>query len=286
MEEPTEPKQTERPKSWRRRLLRLLCLAACTYLGVILVLSFFENWLVYFPTSAKDDWTPPPSPDIKDIDLTSADGTHIHAWWWPVADSSGAVLYFHGNAGNLSSRGKTVEKFRQALGQSILIFDYPGYGKSGGKPSEKGCYQAADAAYQWLVDQKIDPAKIVLYGGSLGGGVALDLASRKKHRALVLAKSFTSLPDVGQHLHPWLPVRWVMRNRFDNLGKIGRITSPVFIVHGTADNLVPFEQSQQLFAAANEPKQFMAVNGGDHNDPLPEEFLQKLKAFLHDTAGK
>ena len=276
---------SERGKSWLRRLLRLLVLAACIYLGVIVLLSFFENWLVYFATSA-GNWTPAPSAEIKDIELTSADGTRIHAWWWPVADSSGAILYFHGNAGNLSNRGPALKTIRDALGESILIFDYPGYGKSGGRPSEKGCYQAADAAYQWLLDQKIDPGRIVLYGGSLGGGVAVDLASRKKHRALVLAKTFTSLPDVGQHLHPWLPVRWVMRNRFDNLSKIGSITSPVFIVHGTADTLVPIEQSRQLFAAANEPKQFMAIEGGDHNTALPQEFLQNLKAFLQGTARK
>ena len=272
----------ERPRSWPRRLLRFLALAACVYLGVILVLAIFENWLVYFPTSAQD-WTPPPSAEIKDIELTSADGTRIHAWWWPVAGSNGAILYCHGNAGNLSSRGPTLKKIRDALGESVLIFDYPGYGKSGGKPSEKGCYQAADAAYDWLLKQKIDPEKVVIYGGSLGGGVAVDLASRKKHRALVLTKTFTSLPDVAQHLHPWLPVRWIMRNRFDNLGKIGGITSPVFIVHGTADSLVPFEQGQRLFAAANEPKQFMQVNGGDHNDPLPAEFFQNLQAFLRNS---
>lgn len=278
---------TQQPKSWTRRILRWAGLAACTYLGVILVLAFLENWFVFFPTSAKTDWQPaPPGSDIKDIELTSADGTRIHAWWWPVKDSSGAVLYCHGNAGNLSHRGPTVEKIGTLLGESVMIFDYPGYGKSSGKPSERGCYQSADAAYQWLIDQKIDPAKIVIYGGSLGGGVAVDLASRKKHRALVLAKTFTSLPDVGQHLHPWLPVRWVMRNRFDSLGKIGQCTSPVFIVHGTADSLVPSEQGERLFAAANEPKQFMSVEGGDHNDPLPAEFFQKLKVFLTDTANK
>jgi uncharacterized protein len=269
-------------RSWRRRLLWLLCLIGCTYLGVILVLAFFENRLVYFPTSAQQDWQPPPTPDVKDLELTTSGGTRIHAWWLPAA-GNGAVLYCHGNAGNLSHRGPTAEKIRQALGESVLIFDYPGYGKSGGKPSERGCYQAADAAYAWLLEQQIDPGKIIIYGGSLGGGVAVDLASRKKHRALVLAKTFTSLPDVGQYLHPWLPVRWFMRNRFDSLSKIGNCTAPVFIVHGTADTLIPFEFGQRLFAAANEPKQFMAVEGSDHNDPLPVEFFQKLNAFLQNS---
>jgi pimeloyl-ACP methyl ester carboxylesterase len=286
MNEPEIPKEMKPKRSWPRRLLRLVVFAACIYVGVILLLAIFENWLVYFPTSAQNDWTPPPSPEIKDIELISADGTGIHAWWWPAADSKGAILYCHGNAGNLSSRGQALVNLRKILGESILIFDYPGYGKSEGRPSEKGCCQAADAAYDWLIEHKIDPEKIVIYGGSLGGGVAVDLASRKKHRALVLAKTFTSLPDVAQRLHPWLPVRWFMRNRFDNLGKIGRCTSPVFIVHGTADSLVPFEQSQRLFAAANEPKQFMPIDGGDHNDPLPGEFIQKLQAFLRDSAHK
>jgi fermentation-respiration switch protein FrsA (DUF1100 family) len=275
------------PKSWRRRLFRLARLAACVYLGVLIVLLALENKLVYHPTRASEDWAPPPAPEVQDVELTSADGTAIHAWWWPNPVAQGAVFYCHGNAGNLSNRGPILARIRQALGESVLIFDYPGYGKSGGDVGEQGCYGAADAAYDWLVqDRGIDPERIIIWGGSLGGGIAVDLASRKKHRALVLAKTFTSAPDVARNIYPWLPVRWLMRNRFDNLGKIDKCRGPVFMAHGTADRLIPFALGKRLFDAANEPKELFAVEGGDHNDPLPAEFFQRLHDFLAENAAR
>jgi fermentation-respiration switch protein FrsA (DUF1100 family) len=240
-----------------------------------------ENRLVFHPTPASLDWQPAPADGIEDVELHSADGTLIHAWWYPREGATGALLYCHGNAGNLSHRGTSVVGLQQALGTSVLIFDYPGYGRSGGKPSEAGCYAAADAAYDWLTrDRKIPGERILVYGGSLGGGVAVDLASRRPHRALVLLKTFTSAPDVAQRMYRWLPVRWVMRNRFDNLAKIGLCKRPVFIGHGTADDLVPLDLGERLFAEANEPKCFLRLEGAGHNDPVPATFIDNLQQFL------
>src|SRR5262249_58324820 len=172
------------------------------------------------------------------------------------------LLYCHGNAGNLSHRAGAVAALQKLLGVPILIFDYPGYGKSAGRPTEAGCCAAAEAAYDWLTGtQKVPPERLLLYGGSLGGGVAVDLASRRPYGALILMKTFTSMPDVGQSLYPWLPVRWLMRNRFNSLEKIGSCRQPVFIAHGTTDGLIPFAQGERLFAAANEPKRFFAMPG-------------------------
>jgi len=251
------------------------------YLGVCGVLWFLENSLVFRPTRAQDAWQPAPLTDIEDVDLTSADGTRVHAWWLPCPGADQALLYCHGNAGNLSHRGGSIAKLRELLKVHVLIFDYPGYGKSGGRPTEQGCYQAADAAYGFLTDtKKIDPQKILLYGGSLGGGVAVDLASRKPHRSLVLVKTFTSAPDAGATMLPWLPVRWLMRNRFDSITKIRACKQPVFIGHGTRDTLIPFAQGKRLFETANEPKQFYTLVDADHNDALPMEFFTALRAFL------
>lgn len=245
---------------------------------------WFENWLVYRPVRADEDWQPPPSPDIQDVELRDAAGRRLHGWWCPCPGGRGAVLYCHGNAGNLSWRGGSVLKMRQLLKAGVLIFDYPGYGKSEGRPGEAGCYAAADAAYDWLVqEQKVPAQEITIYGGSLGGGVAVDLASRKPCRALMLVKTFTSLPDVAQSLNPWLPVRWLMRNRFDNLAKIGQCQQPVFIGHGTADQLVPFAQGEKLFAAANAPKHFFRLDHADHNDSLPAEFFTAFQEFLAEA---
>jgi uncharacterized protein len=215
------------------------------------------------------------------------DGTRLHGWWFPQPESKGAVLYFCGNAGNLSWRGEFLAVLREQLSESVLVVDYPGYGKSEGRPTEPGCYAAADAAYDWLTQTpKIVGENIVLFGTSLGGGVAVDLASRKPHRALVLVSTFTALPDVGQCVYPFLPVRWMMRNRFNSLAKIVDCHRPVFIAHGEDDDLIPVAQGERLFQAAPGPKQFLRLTHAGHNDPIPTEFFVRLKTFLAATAPR
>lgn len=261
--------------------LRGMVVLLLGYLGIGVMMMLCENHLVYHPVSAAQDWQTPPSPDVVDVELTCADGTPVHGWFLPCPGSVDALLYLHGNAGNLSHRGGVADRLRHALNTSVLLVDYPGYGKSSGRPSEQGCYQAADAAYDWLVNERhVTPGRITLFGVSLGGGVAVDLAARKEHRALVLVKTFTSLPDVGNHLYPWLPVRWLMRNRFDSASKIGHCHRPVFIAHGSADSFVPCVLGQRLFEAANEPKRYLEMPGADHNDPLGENFFEALRDFL------
>jgi fermentation-respiration switch protein FrsA (DUF1100 family) len=244
-----------------------------------------ENRFVFAPTPAVRDWEPPP-PDlhIEDVELTSATATPIHAWWmtppgWRPAD--GSLLYSHGNAGNLSHRGEGLRRWRDLMGLAVLIYDYPGYGRSGGRPTEAGCYAAADAAYVWLTDvQKVPSERILLYGGSLGGAVASELASRRPHRALVLVSAFSSLADMARLVLPWLPAGWFVRRRFNNLARLPACHRPVFIAHGTADRVVPFSQGERLFAVANEPKQFFPMPGYDHNHTPPPAFYEALLQFL------
>lgn len=255
------------------------------------MLLFFENWLLFRPAKATQSWGQPPNERVQDVELLSADGTRLHAWWCPTVDwqpNHGAMLYCHGNAGNLSHRGESIQRWQaEPLRRAVLIFDYPGYGKSEGKPTEAGCYAAADAAYDWLVNEKKVPGeRIILYGGSLGGGVAVELASRRSHRALALVATFTSIPDMAQNLYPWLPARWVVRNQFNSMAKIGKCNQPVFIAHGTSDSLVPFAQAERLAAAANEPKRFFAMEGLDHNHtPIPD-FYKSLAEFLQEVEKK
>src|SRR5207253_8642806 len=143
---------------------------------------------------------------------------------------------------------------------------------------ESGCYAAADAAFDWLVNvQKVQAERIILYGGSLGGGVAIELAGRRPHRALILVSTFTSVPDMAQRLYPWLPARWLVRNRFENMAKIGKCTKPIFCAHGTKDSIVPFEQGQRLFAAAPEPKRFFPMEGYDHNHTPGPDFYATFR---------
>lgn len=251
------------------------------YAVIVVVMCLMENSLVYPLATAADYWEAPPE-GVEEVTFT-ADGVTIHAWYLPHLESKEAILICHGNGGNLSSRGWTLARFRDHLGCSVLIFDYPGYGKSGGKPSESGCYAAAESALKWLAETKgIPNERVVLFGDSLGGGVATEIAKRRPCRALVLSKTFTNLPAVAGRNFWWLPVKYLMRNRFDNLSKIGEVHSPVFVAGATLDTLVPFEMSKQLHDAAPGPKEFMALEGEGHNDRLTDEFLTKLSAFLHN----
>lgn len=192
------------------------------------MLLTLENWLLYHPKSHDRCWRePPPALHVEDVELTAPDGVPLHAWWtepegWRPAD--GAMLYCHGNAGNVSARGGHLAAWQTRMNQAVLIFDYPGYGRSGGRPSEAGCYAAADAALDWLTAVRGAPAeRVVVLGRSLGAGVAVDLAARRTHRALVLYSPFTSFPDLAQEKCRWLPARRLLRNRFDNLAKIAAV---------------------------------------------------------------
>ena len=273
-------------RSLKHRFGRMLLCLAYGYVGILVVLLWLENWLLFQASNSSDSWSPPPAGvSIADMWLTSADGTSIHAWWlqgqhW--RPEQGAMLFCHGNGGNLSHRGDTAKFWVENLHVAVLLVDYPGYGKSGGKASEAGCYAAADAAYDWLTGEQMIPAeRILLYGGSLGGAVAVDLASRRPHRALLLVSTFTTFPDMAQNAYPFLPARWLVRNKFDSLAKIGRVHRPVFVTHSDADGLIPYTMGQRLFEAANEPKEFLTMRGLTHDDcGNPQMIATSFTEFL------
>jgi uncharacterized protein len=261
-------------------------LVAFYVLGCLLVvLLLLENWFLFHPTPYMVHWVPPPPGlDPEDVELTSADGTRLHAWWcappgW--TPEQGAMLHCDGNAGNLSYWGEDALQWKRDRHTAVLLFDYPGYGRSEGKPTEASCYAAADAAYDWLVNEKkILPERVLLYGQSLGGAIAIDVASRRPHRALVVVSSFTSFPDMAQVMFPWLPGRYFVRNRLDSVGKIKHCPGPVFIAHGSADGLIPFSQGERLFAAVTAPRNcFYRMEGFDH-DAIDEGMYAPLMKFL------
>ncbi len=272
--------------SFFRRVCRWAILALLTYLGIVIVFWFFERRLVFQPTSADEAWLKAEDDRSQDVTFTSSDGNTIHGRWIPPeSPQHGAVLVANGNGGNLTHRGRLAADLRKSLGAGVLLFDYPGYGKSTGTPTEDGCYASGDAAYKWLTDeQKVPPNRIVLCGESLGGGTAVELATRHDHRALVLIYTFTSLPAAAKYHFPFLPAHALMRTRFDNLAKIGRCPRPVFFLHGTADRVVPFGHSEQLYAAANEPKQFLRLDGFGHSMLIGEPFTTELVKFLNAHA--
>ena len=269
-------------RPWRRRLLREARNLGLAYLLILVVMMLLENSLVYFPTTPADRSLP--DPRYQEVRLRSADGTELHAVAVVQPGATRGVLYCHGNAGNAFDRADLAAELATALGATVLVIDYPGYGLSSGKPSEAGCYAAADAGYDWL-RERFPEGRIVLLGKSLGGGVAVDVAARRGHEALALYFPFTTLPDAAAAHYPWLPVGLLMRNRFDNLAKIGSCRRPVFVAHGTADEVVPFKLGRRLFEAANDPKQFAAAEGFGHEGKVVLETLDALKAFLAVQGG-
>ena len=250
-----------------RVLVNVLLAAAIAYAAIMLFVFVYQPRLVYFPQVERELTTTPRAAglDYEDFSLHTEDGVQLHGWWVPARAARGAVLLMHGNAGNISHRIGYATMFNR-LGYSVLLFDYRGYGKSGGHPDEEGTYRDAEAAWRHVTAvRKVLPQDIVIVGESLGGGVATWLALKYPPRALVLASTFTSVPDLGAKIYPWLPVRLLAQINYGNLARIGRIKAPILIAHSRDDDVIPYAHGQALFAAAPEPKQLLTLSGS-HND--------------------
>ena len=253
---------------------------AVVYLLVLLVLLLLENTLLYpAPKYPAGDWKATYLPH-EDVFFESADGTKLHGWLVEHPQPRAALLYLHGNGDCVGYLGPYLQQLRDNHQITIFAFDYRGYGRSEGAPGEQGILEDGHAAQMWLAERmKLKPADIVLMGRSLGGGVAVDLAANNGARGLILQSTFTSLPDAAACLYPWAPVRWLMKNRYDSLSKIGRYPGNVLISHGTTDDLVPCNLGRKLYDAVPGPKRFVELTGG-HNDEESPEYYDALDEFL------
>jgi fermentation-respiration switch protein FrsA (DUF1100 family) len=249
-----------------------LLLLLAGFAAIILFLRWHEPRMIYFPDR---DMEPAPA-GVEDVWLTTADGVRIHGWWLPATNPAPlTVLFFHGNAGNISHRTEKLQIFRN-LGANVLIIDYRGYGRSAGKPDEAGTYADARAAYDHLTktllvrrslgeDGNREPRTVVVYGESLGSAVAVDLATKVPVGGVIIEEGFTSIGDVGQKMFPFLPVRWFVRNKYDSLAKINRINAPLLMFHSRQDEIFAWRHAERLLAAAREPKRLVELRG-DHNN--------------------
>ena len=273
-----------------RVIINLLIAAAVAYALMILFVFLYQPRLVYFPQVERELTATPRAAglDYEDVTLTTADNVKLHGWWVPSRNARGTILLMHGNAGNISHRLGYLTMFNR-LGYSVLLFDYRGYGKSGGHPDEEGTYRDAEATWLHLTGTRnVAPRDIVMVAESLGGGVATWLALKYPPRALVLASTFRSVPDLGAQIYPWLPVRLLARITYDNLARIARVDAPVLIAHSRDDDVIPFAHGEALFAAAREPKQMLVLAGG-HNDGFlftRDAWIAAVGAFLDRIAIK
>ena len=237
---------------------------------------FFEDKFIYFP--GKDD--PGVSPG-EEVELRAADGVRLHAWWVPNPKAKTTLLYLHGNAGHIGDRRDVIRQLG-SLPADVLALDYRGYGRSEGTPSESGLCADARAAYDWLIAKGIPASRIVVFGKSLGGAVAADLASKVEVGALILQSTFTSAPDMAGRVMPLFPARLLMRSRYDTLSKVASIACPKLIVHSRRDEMIPFEMAERLLTAAKEPKESAWFEKGGHNgliDGNETAWLDALRRF-------
>jgi uncharacterized protein len=232
------------------------------------MLRWFEQKQVYHPSRRMEAFPAALGRPVQDVWFTTVDGVNLNGWFFPGNAASArqhrVLLLCHGNAGNISHRLLHVSLLLET-GAAVFVFDYRGYGRSQGTPTEAGTYLDALAAHRWLVERGFTPESIVAIGESLGGAVAAELALRNRIGGLLLLSTFTSIPDLGSELFPWLPVRRLARIRYDTRSKLPRIHTPVIVVHSRADSLVPFHHAEGNFAAARDPKLLVEVEG-DHND--------------------
>lgn len=246
--------------------------------------NFLDRLFVFHPDPwIERDWARISRVPLEDVWFTSEDGTRLFGWYVPSRRSRAVMLWCHGNAGNMIHRLENLAMLYER-GLSVFLFDYRGYGRSEGMPTEQGLYQDARAAYRYLSDLRhIDPARLVVFGRSLGAAVAGKLAAERKVAGLILESAFPSVAAMAKEQFGGLPAHWLLGSRFSLIERLKSIHVPVLMIHGDQDSIVPFPLGEQVFLAASEPKSLYVVKGADHNN-LPivggEPYFVQLKQFI------
>lgn len=270
---------------WFKRFLIISLIIYAVALGVLLL---FENNLVY-PGAATGRGNYSPEFEFEDVYFAAADGTKLHGWMIPYHDSQRYILYCHGNAENVACVGNGVAKLMgAAMKANVFVYDYRGFGKSAGSPTEAGIKMDTDAAMDWLCARfGIVPTDIIVEGFSIGGGPAVYIGMKRGAKGMVLQRTFSSLPDVAAQKHPWAPVRWLMQNRFDSAQAISQYQGPLLQSHGAADKVVPFKFGKKLYESCpSSDKQFFTRPDMDHFSAVDPVFLDMASQFADRLYGE
>jgi fermentation-respiration switch protein FrsA (DUF1100 family) len=258
-------------------LLSRVFLTPLNWVGIVVIFALLaagflyfypqvENFFVFFPQKQLDFFPSDWGLKAETVYFNSADDTRLHGWFVPPEKKEPVILFSHGNAGNISHRLDNVKRLKE-MGLGVFIYDYRGYGKSQGRPSEGGIYEDGLAAYDYLVHERgIAPNRIVCFGRSLGASVSIEIGRQRTIRTLIIESGFTSTRDMGGELLFFRSLSHLLPLHYNNIGKIAHVRVPKLIIHGTADDLVPFRMGQALYQAASDPKYFFPIAGAGHND--------------------
>ncbi len=258
----------------------ILISIAGAYVIFVGALYLFQRSVIYQPDRTRPEPGYYGVPEMTAVDLETEDGLDLLAWWRPPSDGTQPVLvFFHGNAGHIGHRGDKV-RYYLGRGWGVLLVAWRGYGGNPGNPTEKGLYADGRAALGFLRDREISPSRQVAYGESLGAAVVVELARETRFGAVVLEAPFTSVADVAQAMYRFVPVRPLVRDRFDSIDKISQVSSPLLVIHGEADKIIPVGHGRRLHGAANDPKTAHFVPAGGHNDLQGFGIAKEVAAFV------
>ena len=275
-----------------RGLLRVAGILLAVYVAIGLTARYtnlIDRYFIFFPEKELVQDPGDRDLDFEDVSFSTSDGVRLHGWFVP-GSSETTLLWFHGNGGNISHRVDNIAELHARLGVGVFIFDYRGYGRSEGTPSEQGIYLDAEAALAYLGSRRdLDLTRLVLFGRSLGCAVAAEMAVNHEFLAVVLESPFTSIAAMAKRHYPLLPgIGLFFRNRYDTLSKVKEVLVPVMVLHGDRDEIAPFDMGHEVFDAANPPKRFYTIKGAGHNDTYVvggEDYYEALGEFLEDPAG-
>ena len=252
------------------------------YVLLLIAVFFFQSSLLYHPSidsHVKDQVSREPT-EIEKIKITTKDKIDLIGWFYNQdLEKFKTILFFHGNAGSLENRTYKLNHFKD-LNVNFLIIAWRGFSGNKGKPNEMGLYEDARSAIKWLNTIGIKENNIILYGESLGTGVAVEVAQNKNYAGVILESPFTSMINMGKKYYPFFPVRFLIKDKFESYKKITNISVPILIMHGKVDKIVPYDMGKKMYELANEPKFFYSQEYGDHMIDYDEKLLVTLKQFI------
>lgn len=256
-------------KSFLLIVIVLLCLATLAFV--------LQRYFIYFPHNNIPKVAK--SSEFREVTIVTSDGLSLLSWYKKASSNHPTILYFHGNAGNIALRKDALKPLTSA-GYGLLLLEYRGYGGNHGMPSENGFYKDARAALKFLATKGVKSTQVILFGESLGAGVATLIATEYPVCAVILQAPFTSLKDVRKHHYPWLPFE--LWDKYDSLSRIKSVNAPLLVLHGLNDEVVPFSQGEKLYNSAQNPKKMKAfLKSGHNNLQLHPEYIETIVSFTH-----